>query len=91
MADSTRATFTELTEGRPFPPMSGRRPVDLAAAGFVESEWAVSGVATSYDAVATPEDGRFELTEADAAPFATRVLVRRPADAAAFSGVVLVE
>ena len=77
--------------GRPFPPMSGRRPVDLAAAGFVESEWAVSGVATSYDAVATPEDGRFELTEADAAPFATRVLVRRPADAAAFSGVVLVE
>lgn len=91
MADSTRATFTELTEGRPFPPMSGRRPVDLAAAGFVESEWAVSGVATSYDAAATPEDGRFELTEADAAPFATRALVRRPADAAAFSGVVLVE
>ena len=91
MADSTRATFTELTGGRPFPPMTGRAPVDLAAAGFVESEWAVSGVATSYDAAATPEDGRFELTDADTAPYATRVLVRRPADPAAFSGVVLVE
>lgn len=84
-------TFTELTEGRPFPPMTGRAPVDLAAAGFTESEWAASGEAGSYDAVATPADGRFELTDADAAPFATRVLIRRPADPAQFSGVVLVE
>ena len=91
MADSARATFTELTEGRPFPPMTGRTPADLAAAGFVESEWAVSGEAASYDATVTPEDGRFQLTDADTAPYATRVLVRRPADPAAFSGVVLVE
>ena len=91
MADSTRATFTELTEGRPFLPMSGRKPLDLAAAGFVESEWAASGEAASYEAVATPADGRFELSDADSAPYSTRVLVRRPADPAAFSGVVLVE
>lgn len=91
MADTTRATFTELTQGRLFPPMTGRAPVDLAAAGFVESEWVASGEAASYDAVATPADGRFELTVADSAPFATRVLVRRPADPAQFSGVVLVE
>ena len=91
MADSARATFTELTEGRPFPPMTGRAPADLAAAGFVESEWAVSGEAASYDAAVTPGDGRFELTDADTAHYATRALVRRPADPATFSGVVLVE
>ena len=91
MADSARATFTELTEGRPFPPMTGRAPADLAAAGFVESEWAVSGEAASYDAAVTPGDGRFELTDAETAHYATRALVRRPADPATFSGVVLVE
>ena len=91
MADTPHATFTELTEGKPFLPMTGRAPLDLAAAGFVESEWAVAGEAASYDATATPADGRFELTVAEPAPFATRVLVRRPADPAQFSGVVLVE
>ena len=91
MPRSNSPTFTELTEGRSFPPMSGRTPVDLAAAGYVESEWAASGEATSFDVAATPGDGRFELTAADSAPYATRVLVRRPADPARFSGVVLVE
>jgi hypothetical protein len=90
MHGSRVATFVELTQGKPVPPMSGRAAPDLAAAGFSESEWAMSGVAVSYDAVVTPENGRFELTEADSAPFATRVLVRRP-DPEAFSGVVMVE
>ena len=90
MQRSPRPTFTELTAGRAFPPMSGRKGPDLAAAGYTESEWTASGRALSYRADATPEDGRFELTEADSAPFATRVLVRRP-QAGAFSGVVLVE
>ncbi|WP_152427982.1 alpha/beta hydrolase domain-containing protein [Dietzia sp. UCD-THP] len=90
MHRSRRATFVELTGGRPVPPMSGRAAPDLAAAGFTESEWACSGEAVSYDPVATPGDGRFELTEAESAPFATRVLVRRP-EPEAFSGVVLVE
>ncbi|MEH6821170.1 MAG: alpha/beta hydrolase domain-containing protein [Dietzia psychralcaliphila] len=85
-----RAIFTELTEGLPIPPMAGRKGPDLAGAGFAESEWAFSGQAVSYDAAATPGDGCFELTEADSAPFATRVLVRRP-EPEAFSGVVLVE
>ncbi|MCT1516740.1 MULTISPECIES: alpha/beta hydrolase domain-containing protein [Dietzia] len=90
MHRSRRATFVELTQGRSFPPMSGRAAPDLAAAGFGESEWACSGEAVSYDTVATPGDGRVELTEADSAPFATRVLVRRP-EPGSFSGVVLVE
>ena len=93
MADTSRATFTELTGGTLFPPMSGRRPIDLAAAGFVETEWAAAGEAIAYDVLAAPGDGRFELAGAGAAaaPFATRVLVRRPVDPAAFSGTVLVE
>ena len=84
------ATFTQLTEGAIFPPMAGRAAPDLDAAGFSESEWAASGEAVSYTATATPEDGRFELTEADAAGYSTRVLVRRPMPEK-FSGVVLVE
>lgn len=85
-----RAMFTQLTEGKPFPPMAGRKGPDLTAAGYTESEWSMSGEAVSYDPVTTPGDGRFELTEVDAAPFHTRVLVRRP-EPEAFSGVVLVE
>ena len=94
MADTARATFTELTDGKLFPPMTGRKPIDLPAAGFIETEWAAAGEAVSYEVTATPVDGRFELASATgtaAEPFATRVLVRRPADPAAFSGTVLVE
>ncbi|MBB1024705.1 hypothetical protein G6019_09750, partial [Dietzia sp. DQ12-76] len=69
MERSPRATFAELTEGKAFPPMSGRAAPDLAAAGFGESEWACRGEAVSYAPVSTPRDGRFELTEADSAPF----------------------
>jgi hypothetical protein len=85
-----RATFTELTEGKPFLPMAGRKGPDLTAAGYVRSEWTMSGEAVSYDAAAVPEDGRVELTEADSAAYATRVLVRRP-EPEAFSGVLLIE
>lgn len=91
MADTSFPTFTELTEQRSFPPMTGRQPIDFAAVGYAETEWSMSGEAASYTAESTPEDGRFQLSDADSAPFATRVLVRRPFDPAAFSGVVLVE
>ena len=90
MADTSFPTFTELTEQRSFPPMTGRQPIDFAAVGYAETEWSMSGEAASYTAESTPEDGRFQLADADTAPFATRVLVRRPVDPAAFSGVVLV-
>lgn len=86
------ATFTELTEGKPVFPMSGRPAPDFAAAGYETSEWAVAGEAVSYSVEEEiPESGRITLAEADTAPFATRVLVHRPADPEAFSGVVLVE
>lgn len=85
-----RATFTEFTEGKAFPPMSGRKAPDLAGAGYETSEWAMAGEAVSYAAETVPSDGRVALTESDSAPFATRVLVHRP-ELEQFSGVVLVE
>ncbi|KAA0918510.1 alpha/beta hydrolase domain-containing protein [Dietzia sp. ANT_WB102] len=82
--------FTELSEGRIAPPMTARQGPDLASAGYTETEWAASGEAVSYSVGELPTDGRISLAQADSAPFATRVLVRRPGPER-FSGVVLVE
>jgi hypothetical protein len=62
-------------------------PIDLARAGYVEEEFLVSGKANVYDWAA---DGSLSVRTA-AAPYTTRILVRRPADARRFSGAVLVE
>ena len=59
---------------------------------WVEEEFRVAGTATSYQAEGElPSDGRFELSERDTAEYATRVVVRRPADPADFNGTVVVE
>ena len=62
-------------------------PIDLAKAGYVEEEFLVSGTANVYDWAA---DGSVSV-RTPAAPYTTRILVRRPADARRFSGAVLVE
>ena len=50
------------------------------------------GVAGSFvPAGEASEDGRLELGAGPTAPYRTRVVVRRPADATAFSGTVVVE
>lgn len=64
---------------------------DLEAAGYVEAEHVATGTATSYQADELPTDGTFELTERDQAPYRTRVVVRRPAEAADFNGTVVLE
>ncbi len=61
--------------------------VDLAKAGYVEEEYIISGTANIYDWAA---DGRISVKTPNA-PYTTRILVRRPADAAKFSGNVIVE
>ena len=65
---------------------------DLAALGYAEEEFLLSGDAESYrldgDRAA---DGRWAVRPADGAGFTTRLLVRRPADDAGFSGTVVVE
>jgi hypothetical protein len=66
-----------------------RLPIDLASYGYIEEEFVVSGLADVYQwyysgsspaTVRTPD-----------APYATRILARRPADPKRFSGNVIVE
>lgn len=73
-----------------FPFLAANRnlqPMDLAKLGYVEEEFIVSGTANVYDWAA---DGAVSVKTPNA-PYATRILVRRPADAARFSGTVVVE
>lgn len=65
---------------------------DEAELGYRESEYFISGTATSY--VATDElgeDGLWSVQPADAAEFVSRIVVLRPEDAADFNGTVVVE
>jgi len=65
---------------------------DLGEAGFVEEEFAAAGTATSYRSEGElPADGTFELVEDVSADYRTRIVVRRPAEAADFNGTVVVE
>ncbi|GAA3383974.1 alpha/beta hydrolase domain-containing protein [Cryptosporangium minutisporangium] len=67
-------------------------PVDLQQAGYVEDEYAATGTASSYKASGRlTSDGRWTFRTDGSAPYRTRVLVRRPADASRFSGTVIVE
>lgn len=62
-------------------------PLDLKKAGYVEEEFIVNGTANVYDWNA---DGSLSVKTANA-PYSTRILVRRPADRAKFSGNAIVE
>ena len=62
-------------------------PADLAKAGYVEEEFIVSGTANVYDPL---PDGTLGVKTPNA-PYATRILVRRPSRAQKFSGTVVVE
>ena len=62
-------------------------PVDLAKIGYGEEEFFVSGTANVYH---WPAPGQLTVKTLNA-PYTTRILVRRPADPARFSGNVMVE
>lgn len=62
-------------------------PLDLAKAGYVEEEYILSGNANVYDWAA---DGTVSVRTPNA-PYTTKILVRRPADAARFSGTAILE
>ncbi len=64
-----------------------RAPEDLSKIGYVEQEFLVAGAANVYD---WPQAGPAVVRTANA-PYTTRVLIRRPAQASKFSGVVAVE
>ncbi len=73
--------------------LAARPEPDLAAVGYEEVEYVVSGTATSYvvadPAVGLPGDGRFDLRRGVPAAYATRVVVRRPLHAP--SGTLVAE
>jgi hypothetical protein len=78
--------FTESSY--PFCAMShSRTPLRLEAYGYIEEEFFLSGKANVYDA-----DANDDLTLVHAElPYKNRILVRRPADKARFSGRVYVD
>jgi hypothetical protein len=66
--------------------------VDLPRVGYVQREYAATGTAGSYRVAGSlTGDGRWSFVRDASAPYRTRVLVRAPAKAAAFSGTVVVE
>ncbi|THD64496.1 MAG: hypothetical protein E8A49_02345 [Phenylobacterium sp.] len=82
---------TKLITG-PGSPFLGLGAFDLKALGYVVEEYIVSGTATSYKLTGEPTaDGAWTARPADTAPYATRIVVVRPADPKRFSGTVAVE
>jgi Alpha/beta hydrolase domain len=81
--------ITGGTHGLPFTAM----PAGMAEEhGYTEREYLVSGEATAYaPAGALGPDGAWAVAPAARAPYATRILVRRPEDTARFDGTVWVE
>ncbi len=79
--------------------LRGGKGINLAAAAaeplppsWVESEYAMSGTATSYRSDGPlPTDGNFALEPDTQTGYTTRIVVRRPRRAADFNGTVLVE
>jgi hypothetical protein len=92
LADITRVsppvpeTATSKIFGRSTVPGSPQS-VDLAAPGYVEREYFVTGTANAY---AHQPDGRIAVEQADI-PYVTRIIVRMPKDPKRFSGVVHIE
>lgn len=66
---------------------------DLDSRGYVAEEYLLEGTARSYrlaDGELTP-DGKWTAEPKDSAPYRTRILVVRPADAARFNGTAVVQ
>ncbi|MDR1149147.1 MAG: hypothetical protein LBK66_11005 [Spirochaetaceae bacterium] len=60
--------------------------------GYIEEEYFIEGTAQYYQPVdALAKDGKWTLEAVGAAPYKTRLTVRRPADPAKFNGTVIVE
>lgn len=94
------AATLSLPEVAPIPADAGKhgRPfnsavVDLSSYGYVESEYRMSGSTNTYRAANHwGRDGVWDVrTTNGQQDYATRLLVRRPADPKAFNGVVIVE
>jgi hypothetical protein len=92
-ADVARPTVTGPVTGGTHDGPFNAMPAGLADEyGYVEEEFFIEGEATAYQPEGElPEDGRWAVTTVGTAPYKTRVIVRRPADADDFDGTVFVE
>ncbi len=76
------------SDSLPFSTASRSEPaIDLAAQGYLEEEFFVTGTGNVYD---WAPDGSIKV-RTPGLPFTTRILVRRPSDKTRFSGTVLVD
>jgi hypothetical protein len=75
------------SDSRPFWDRLGPPLVALENAGYVDQEFFVSGLANVY----TWDQNNNPIVRSANAPYATRIIVRRPANPNAFSGTVWVE
>ena len=80
MPDLSRADIAPLTGGNGICLMAAVTGPDLEVSGWLQTEHLASGTAISYADPPHPE-----------APYATRVVVRRPSSPEAFSGTLVVE
>ncbi len=92
MIEQEPVTLEPMADGSPTVLVGSMLDVDLVAAGYVQSEWRCAGTARAQRAI-TPlgDDGHWDFQVADRARFATRAVVRKPADPARSSGTILVE
>jgi hypothetical protein len=95
---SAHGTASDPTVGGPVLPSTGIEPSTLATAfplsqvGYEQSEYFLSGTATSYLPTSPlTTDGRWSVTPSATAPYKTRVVAYRPIDPSKFNGTVVVE
>ena len=71
-----------------YPFQSAAKKCNFDAIGYIEDEYFMSGTANIY----TEKDKNHQVEPIfEGAPYTTRLLVRRPADPAKFSGNVVIE
>jgi hypothetical protein len=81
-----------ITGGDRGQPFSAMPPADLTQAAYTEAEYFFGGTATAFKpAGPLGIDGAWRVAPGTTADYKVRMLVRRPADAATFNGIVVVE
>ncbi|QFU91886.1 alpha/beta hydrolase domain-containing protein [Amycolatopsis sp. YIM 10] len=92
VADPT-LTPVPANAGKGWAASGAKGVIDLAARGYVEEEYLMSGTANTYEQVgAWTEDGRWNMRVATTGnPYTTRMLVARPSNPAKFNGTVVIE
>jgi hypothetical protein len=90
---TTKAVRVSRVRGPlPGPVPDSRLHYDLRVLGYVEEEFILEGIAESYRLLGErSEDGSWQVATGRVAPFATRLLVRRPVAPDRFSGTAVAE